>query len=70
MIAKEVVCNREHTDCAAYRNGMCIILTDDDFGKKDCPFYKTNEQNRREIQECAERNSLKRKSTKGESENE
>ena len=30
----------KHKDCFANRNGKCICLIDNDFGDKDCPFYK------------------------------
>lgn len=34
----EPVCERG--DCFANREGRCEILTDNDFGKRECPFYK------------------------------
>ena len=27
--------------CFAYNNGKCVALTDNNFGKRECPFYKT-----------------------------
>ena len=30
-----------HTDCFANSNGKCTCLEDNDFGDRDCPFYKT-----------------------------
>lgn len=35
-------CNRE--DCFACKDGKCELLTDNDFGKRECPFYKTEEE--------------------------
>ena len=35
-------------DCAACVNKRCIALRDNDFGSKECPFYKTKEQNEKE----------------------
>lgn len=32
-----------HNDCFANKDGCCTVLKDTDFGKKDCPFYKTSE---------------------------
>lgn len=40
------VCAKE--DCAACSGGQCVALTDNDFGGKKCPFYKTREQNEKE----------------------
>ena len=31
-----------HKDCFANKDGKCICLGDNDFGSKDCPFYKNN----------------------------
>lgn len=36
---KEPAC-RKHMDCFANRDGRCSCLTDNGFGKRDCPFYK------------------------------
>ena len=36
-------CNK-HMDCFANKNSRCICLNDNDFGKKDCPFYKTESE--------------------------
>ncbi len=36
---KKPVCDK-HTDCFANRGGRCLCLIDNDFGNKDCPFYK------------------------------
>lgn len=37
-------CDR-HRSCFANKEGWCICLKDNDFGDKDCPFYK----NRRNV---------------------
>ena len=42
---RPVVCSRK--DCFAYREGCCIVLLDTDFGRRSCPFYKTEEEFRR-----------------------
>lgn len=31
---------RAHGDCFANRGGVCTCLKDNDFGGRDCPFYK------------------------------
>lgn len=31
---------RMHRDCFANRGGVCTCLKDNDFGGRDCPFYK------------------------------
>lgn len=31
---------RMHGDCFANRGGVCTCLKDNDFGGRDCPFYK------------------------------
>lgn len=31
---------RRHSDCFANRGGVCTCLKDNDFGGRDCPFYK------------------------------
>ena len=36
-------------DCAACNNGRCIALISNDFGGRECPFYKTKEQNEKEL---------------------
>ena len=35
-------CGR-HT-CFGYNDGKCMILTGNNFGKRNCPFYKTAAQ--------------------------
>ena len=32
------------TECFACQNGQCVILVSNDFGAKDCPFFKTTAQ--------------------------
>lgn len=34
------LCRQHRTSCTSIRNGFCLILTNTDFGKKKCPFYK------------------------------
>jgi hypothetical protein len=38
----EPACNRE--DCFACVDGKCVLLNNNDFGKRECPFYKTNDK--------------------------
>ena len=35
-------------NCAGHREGKCMILKNNHFGDKVCPFYKTAEQNEKE----------------------
>ncbi|MDE7231041.1 MAG: hypothetical protein K2N56_11230 [Oscillospiraceae bacterium] len=35
----------ERRGCFAYENGRCTILTSNDFGKRECPFYKPENEN-------------------------
>ena len=39
---------KHHDDCFAYVKGHCDCLTSTYFRGKDCPFYKTKEQNKEE----------------------
>lgn len=40
-------CTR-HRDCFANQEGRCACLKDNDFGGKDCPFYKPADTVRKE----------------------
>ena len=42
-------------ECAAYMDGHCVALIDNDFGGKKCPFFKTKAQNDEEIVEAEQR---------------
>lgn len=33
------ICDK-HSDCFANHGGRCVCLINNDFGSKDCPFYK------------------------------
>lgn len=44
-----------HPDCHACRNGRCMALDRNDFGGRNCPFYKNSEVNRREQREGLEK---------------
>lgn len=46
-------CNK--WDCAGFDDGNCICLIDNNFGKRECPFYNTKEQAAKEQAYCAER---------------
>ena len=48
------VCGK-HRDCFANKDGRCICLSDNDFGKKDCPFYKNKTEAENEQRVCRER---------------
>lgn len=37
-------CFCEKNECFAYKDGKCVALSDNQFGKRGCPFYKTNSQ--------------------------
>ena len=39
---------RMHGDCFANRGGVCTCLKDNDFGGRDCPFYKPADTVRKE----------------------
>lgn len=42
-------------ECAANEDLHCIALTDNNFGGKECPFFKTKEQNEKERAYCEQR---------------
>ncbi len=42
-------------ECANNDHNHCLVLTTSDFKGKQCPFYKTRGQARKEIAECNER---------------
>ncbi len=42
-MAKTVKCGK-HMDCFANRGGRCVSLKDNDFGGRDCPFYKSGKE--------------------------
>ena len=43
-MAKEIAyCDR--SECAAHFDGICMALRNNDFGDRECPFFKTKEQN-------------------------
>ena len=39
---------RAHSDCFANSGGVCTCLKDNDFGGRDCPFYKPADTVRKE----------------------
>ena len=45
-------CRFERGDCHAYKDGCCQALADTDFGDRDCPFYRSKEENVREVSAC------------------
>ena len=46
-MVKTTVCT-EHGDCFANQGGRCACLKDNDFGGRDCPFYKPADTVRKE----------------------
>jgi len=57
-----LACKFEHSDCFALsENGFCMCLTDNNFGEKDCPFYRNKDVVHREWGEMNERESQKKK---------
>lgn len=45
-------CRFERGDCHAFKDGCCQALADTDFGDRDCPFYRSKEENVREVSAC------------------
>lgn len=45
----------EERTCFANKNGNCIVLINNDFHGKHCPFFKTEERLEKERRECARR---------------
>lgn len=43
---KDIVCKRE--DCFAYYKGVCSVLRDTHFKKKECPFFKPKSGEKKE----------------------
>ena len=43
------------TECFANYGDRCSCLTDNDFGRRECPFFKTREQRAKEEIELHER---------------
>ncbi len=41
---KAETCACKVSDCFACKDGGCAALTDNDFGERSCPFFKTSEQ--------------------------
>lgn len=41
MSQRKPLCVDGHKDCYANKNGVCQLLTDSNFGGKQCPFYNT-----------------------------
>lgn len=46
-------CNRK--ECFACEEGHCVVLIDNDFDYRECPFYKTKEQVAEEREYCRNR---------------
>ena len=46
----------EERACFANKNKKCIVLSNNDFHGKPCPFFKTEEQLERERRDCARKN--------------
>ena len=48
-------------ECFGYDDGYCMTLTGNDFGDKECPFFKTREQVAEEREYCRKRMAELRK---------
>ena len=46
-------CNR--AECFGCQEGECLVLIENNFGQKGCPFFKTKEQVESEKEYCRER---------------
>lgn len=46
-------CLAYHPDCFAFIDGHCKCLSDTRFRNNECPFYKTAEQVKREVNRYA-----------------
>lgn len=58
---KDVCPYGNHQDCFARQaDDTCWALEDTDFGDRDCPFYKSSEQNRREREACDARKAARK----------
>lgn len=44
-----------NTHCASHREGKCMILKNNHFGDKACPFFKTTEQCKKEKKAVTDR---------------
>lgn len=42
-------CKDKRGNCFSLVNGKCRILDDTEFEKRNCPFYKTKEQYKKEL---------------------
>jgi len=45
------------SDCCNFRNGYCVALAKEFVGK--CPFYKSREENERQLKRLAEKEKQK-----------
>lgn len=41
--------------CFAHSGGRCVLLINNNFGDKECPFYKTSEQIEKDKAYCEKR---------------
>lgn len=48
-------------ECFACEDGYCLILTNNKFGERECPFFKTREQVEKEREYCRKRMAENRK---------
>lgn len=42
-------------ECFGCEEGKCVVLINNDFGERKCPFFKTNQQVEEEKAYCEER---------------
>lgn len=47
-----VECLQKLRDCQRYSSGKCLCLMDTDFGKRTCPFYKTEADTEKQLKEA------------------
>ena len=45
-VPKDISCKRK--DCFANVKGTCNILTDTNFGKRECPFFKPKKEDKQQ----------------------
>lgn len=51
----------DKAECFGCEDGACLVLIKNDFGYKECPFFKTREQVEKERQYCRNRMATIRK---------
>ena len=44
MSSKDISCKKKN--CFGYNKGVCVVLNNTNFGKRECPFYKPKTKKR------------------------